>query len=232
MTRFVRLRSFVVDHPIGAIMIVGLCLAALGGAAELVAREALADRIRKDPGLVGADATVRQHGGWALAAMAGERLPEVDIVTDNARLGPFTDVSLQVEVYGLRLGSTADFERVHGMAVVDADSIAEAFKKEAPGLGVTAVVMNTYEGTISIHTAGIGAPKRVVLKPEPDTSGVFALKPVGDGTATGGIASQGTAGLSGTEDQSDALGLKVLAAAVERDGLHLVMDGGAGKLHS
>ncbi|CAL9658631.1 hypothetical protein SUDANB105_06908 [Streptomyces sp. enrichment culture] len=88
-------------------MIVGLCLAVMGGAAEWMAREALAEQIRKDPGLVGADTTVRQHDGWALAALTGERLEQVDIVADNATLGPFKGVSVQVEVFGLRLGPVA-----------------------------------------------------------------------------------------------------------------------------
>lgn len=214
-------------------MIVGLCLAAMGGAAEWMAREALADQIRKDPGLVGADTTVRQRDGWALAALTGERLEQVDVVADNATLGPFEGVSIQVEVFGLRLGPSPDFERVHGMAIVDEESMAEAFKRAAPGMGVTSVVMNRQEGTVSIETAGIGAPQRVVLEPEVDTTGGLALVPVDDGKAGGeGLAGSGEAGPPGVKAAAEALGLKVLAAAVMGDGLHVVMDGGPGELKS
>ncbi|GGW42598.1 hypothetical protein GCM10010503_18800 [Streptomyces lucensis JCM 4490] len=82
-------------------------------------------------------------------------------------------------------------------------------------------------------TAATGAPKRLVLKPEPDDNGGFALEPVDGGKAVGrSPVGRGTPGPAGKQDPADALGLKVLAAAVERDGLHLIMDGGAGKLPS
>ncbi|MFD7462039.1 MULTISPECIES: hypothetical protein [unclassified Streptomyces] len=233
MTRFVRLRSVVTEHPIGVVMIVGLCLAAMGGAAEWMAREAVADRIRKDPGLVGADATVRQRDGWALAALTGERLEQVDVVADNATLGPYTGVSIQLEVFGLRLGSSPDFERVHGMAIVDEDSMAEAFRKVAPGIGVTSVAMNRQEGTVTVETAGIGAPRQMVLEPEVDHSGGLALVPVDDGKAAGeGLSGDSEAEPPGVKAAAEALGLKVRAAAVMGDGLHIVMDSGPGELKS
>ncbi|MGW4874685.1 hypothetical protein [Streptomyces chartreusis] len=232
MTRFARLRSTVVNHPIGVMLMVGLCVAALGGAAELMAREALADRLRQDPALVGADTTVRQRGGWALGALTGQRLQEVDIVAENATLGPFTGVSLQVEVFDLRLGSSLDFERVHGLAVVDTESITDALRKEAPDLGVRSVAMNMYEGTISVQTAGTGVPKQLILKPEADSSGDFSLELVGGKAGGGSLISQGSARSSGAEDSDNALGLEVVGVGVKRDGLYLVMNGGEGRVNS
>ncbi|MFE4574367.1 hypothetical protein [Streptomyces chartreusis] len=232
MTRFVRLKSAVTGHPIAAVTLVGLLLVALGGAAELVAQKAVADQIREDPALSAADATVHLGDNWALAALAGQRMEEVDIVADNATLGPFTGVSLQVEVYGLRLGSAPEFERIHGLAVLDASAIAEVFKKEARGMGVTSVVMNSLEQTISVLTSGVSAPKQIVLRPESTPDGSFVLEPVGDAKSAEGVLPGQGAGLSGPQDPMAALGLKVQAVAVGRDSLRLVLDGDSGKLQS
>ncbi|MER6345093.1 hypothetical protein ACWC10_06045 [Streptomyces sp. NPDC001595] len=234
MTTRTRLRAAVLAHPVLTVAIAGTCLAALGGVGEMAARKVVADRIRAESNLVGAEAAVQQRGGWALTALTGERLPEVGIASDNATLGPFKGVSLQVDVYGLVLGSPTEFEHVHGLAIVDEDALRDAFNTARPGMSVTSVELNRNENIVSVTFDAAGRSEQVELIPETDGLGGFSFVRVDGETSEEPGQGSGLDRLSSVINPSTgpakALGLRFQAAAVFRDGLHLVLDRGAGQM--
>ncbi|MEU0227242.1 hypothetical protein ABZ177_23185 [Streptomyces sp. NPDC006284] len=229
MTRRARLKTAIIAHPMLAVVIVGSCLAAVAGASELIAREVVADKVRDESDLVADEAVIQQRGGWALSALTGQRLPEVGIASDDATLGPFKGVSLRLEVYGLRLGSSSEFESIHGLAIVDAEALIGVFKRALPAVAVTSLKMDSKQNTISMTYSVAGNSKQVELRPETSSAGEFSFVPadVNPGGAT--LDRLGTA-LDPSTGPAEALGLKVEAVAVLGDELHLILDGGVGKL--
>ncbi|WP_405771847.1 LmeA family phospholipid-binding protein [Streptomyces sp. NBC_00080] len=231
MSRRDKMRTAVVAHPVLTLMVVVVLLALLTAAAELAARKIVKDQIRSESVVAGSGSTVYLRGGWGLTALAGHEVPRVDILTDHATLGPFADVPLQMEIFGLRMGTSPSFDRVHGLAVVGADDLVEALSKEAPGMGVTSVKMNSFEGTITLAVGG--GTKMVTLEPQLDrTSGQVVFKPA-DGVQAGAGNLLGLGKLMSGEGDGPAatLGLRIQAVAVARNGLHLVLDAPGGKLN-
>lgn len=231
MSRRDKVKSAVVAHPVLTVMVFLVLLALLTAAAEMAARKIVKDQIQSESVAAGSGAEVDLRGSWGLAALAGHELPEVDIVTDHATLGPFTDVPLQMEIFGLQMGTSPSFHRIHGLAVVGGDDLVEALSSKAPGMGVTSVTMNSFEGTVSVAVGG-GA-KVIRLEPQLDSiSGKLTFAPA-DGKQAAGSTMLGLGELVSGEDGSAAttLGLRIQAVAVAQDGLRIVLDAPAGKLN-
>ncbi|MCX4919056.1 hypothetical protein OOK28_36655 [Streptomyces sp. NBC_00687] len=219
------MKTVLMQHPVLVLMTVLVCLTAVAVTAELVARKIVEDRVRAVPAWRGTNPTVDLHSGWGLAGLAGDKLPEVSLASDDATMGVFTDVRLRIQVFDLQLEPTPKFQRVHGLAVVSTGSLTHAFQRVAPTLGVTSVTMNVSDGTMTVHSSG--GSRRVGLETQPDGAMAFAVQGVKEQGKDDHIDVDALT-KSGAQGPAKSLALKIQVMAIERDGLHLILEGSTG----
>ncbi|WP_460106834.1 LmeA family phospholipid-binding protein [Streptomyces sp. YKOK-J1] len=140
-----------------------LLTVALTGVGELAARSIIQDRITKAAPSLG-DATVGEGGDWALWDLADQRIPRLDVSSDDAHLGRLSPVSVKARLDDVHLGDRPTIGSTHVRVTVLPEAIATAIRTAAPSVQVASVTTDPASGTVraAVGPAGGG---RLTLQP-------------------------------------------------------------------
>ncbi|WP_405803862.1 DUF2993 domain-containing protein [Streptomyces sp. NBC_00210] len=211
-----------------------LVAAVATGAAEFTARNMIQNRIAEAAPSLGDNVAVSVAGGWVLWDLAHKNIPRLDIRSDDARLGPLSQVSVHAQLDHVRLGGTATVESTHVQVTARTQSLAAAIQAVAPSVPVASVTTDPAKGTI-LAAVGLGGAGQLtlhpVLKDGKVTLAVDGLTVFGRSVPTSrlGMGNGGPGSAPGAQ-KDYPLGLKATSVHVQPDGLHIALTGGPSTL--
>ncbi|WP_329095631.1 LmeA family phospholipid-binding protein [Streptomyces sp. NBC_01439] len=222
-------------RPVFTVTVAVVLLAVVAtGAAEYTVRHRIHDRVaRAAPGL-GDDVAVATAGDWALWDLAHGSIPQLDISSDDARVGRLSQVRVRARLDDVRLGETNTVGSTRADVTVSTQSLAAAIRNAVPSVAVADVTTDPAKGTI-LTDVGPGGLGRLTLRPVladgKVTLGVDGLTLFGRSVPTSrlGIGADGFGPQSGAPKEYP-LGLAATSAEVRPDGLHVSLTGGPSTL--
>ncbi|WP_458077877.1 LmeA family phospholipid-binding protein [Streptomyces sp. EMB26] len=134
-----------------------LLTVALTGVGELAARNMIQNRLTKAAPSLG-NATVSEGDSWALWDLANQRIPRLDVSSDDAHLGQLSPVSVKARLDDVHLGDRPTIGSTHVQVSVPPEAIAAAIQTAAPSAQVASVTTDPASGTIraAVGPAGGG----------------------------------------------------------------------------
>jgi len=213
---------------------VALAVVIAAGAGELTARQMIQNRIAEAAPALGGNLTVGEGGDSALWDLATQRIPRLDIGSDDAQLGHLTHVSVRAQLDDVRLGGEAAMAGARAEVTVPTLSIGDAVRTAIPSMQVASVTTDPTSGTIAV-VLGLGGAGKLTLRPE-ISDGRVSLS-VADLTVFGrsvppdrlGTAGSGLGSAEGPQ-RPYPLGLKATSVQVLPDSLRVTLEGGSGTL--
>ncbi|HYZ53775.1 MAG TPA: DUF2993 domain-containing protein [Streptosporangiaceae bacterium] len=229
-----KIRAALRRHRAAAAIVASVALAAFVAtdAGESMARNMIQSRIAKAASALGS-VTVSE-GGSALWDVMSKHIPYVNITGRNAKLGPLSQVSVQLQLENVRLGGKATVSGARAEFTVPAKSIGDAVQAAVPYIPVTSVTTDPASGTIAV-ALGPGGGGQLTLHPV--IAGGKLSFPVAGLTVMGhslplgnlGMAGRGFGPASGVQ-RAYPLRLKATSLQVLPDGLQVTLSGGPGIL--
>jgi len=211
-----------------------LLAVALAGAGEFTARQLVRDRVAAAAPALGSRVTVGASGGPLLWDLANRNIPQLDISSDDAQVGPLSGVAVRARLDDVRLGGTATDRSTRVELSVPVQSIGAALGAAAPNLPVTSVTADPAAGTIQA-VVGPGGLGRLILKPVLQ-DGRATLAPTrltvfGRDVPSSELGAAGSGlGASTGPAAPYPLGLTVASVTVMPTGLRVVLTGGPSTL--
>ncbi|WP_405922273.1 DUF2993 domain-containing protein [Streptomyces sp. NBC_00122] len=204
------------------------------GAAEYTARNRIRDHIAQAAPGLGDDVAVSASGDWVLWDLAQESIPRLDISSDDARLGPLSQVCVRARLDDVRLGEKTTVGSTHVQVTASPQSIATAIRTAAPSVPVTTVTTDPANGTVlaAVGPGGVGQlTLRPVLADGKVTLAVDGLTVFGRSVPTSRFGmGDGALGTERGALKEYPLGLKATSVHVRPDGLHVTLTGGSSTL--
>ncbi|MFE9629595.1 DUF2993 domain-containing protein [Streptomyces sp. NPDC006463] len=233
--RVTKIRAAMRRHLVLTVTAAVLLVAVVAtGAAEYTARNMIRNHVAKAAPGLGDNVAVSASGDWVLWDLAQESIPRLDISSDDARLGPLSQVCVRARLDDVRLGERTTVGSSHAQVTASTQSIATAIRTAVPSVPVTTVTTDPANGTV-LAAVGPGGAGQLTLRPvladgrvtlAVDGLTVFGRSvPAGRfGMGNGGLGA-GTGGL-----KQYPLGLKATSVHVRPDGLHVTLTGGPSTL--
>ncbi|MFR9795057.1 DUF2993 domain-containing protein [Streptomyces sp. MS06] len=203
------------------------------GTGELAARHLIRERIAgKAPGL--GDVSVAESGSSALWDLLHRHIPEVEVSSGDAALGPLTGVGVSARLHDVALDATPTVASTDATVTVPEAAIADAVRAKAPSVTVDSVTADPAAGTLTA-AVGAGGLGRLTLEPLLSDGRVTftatSLTVLGRELPVDSLG-QGASG-AGTGDgefRPYPLGLRATSLAVTQDGVRITLHGGPSKL--
>ncbi|MFB6613893.1 DUF2993 domain-containing protein [Streptomyces sp. NPDC085524] len=233
--RPVKIRAALRRHLALTVTAAVALVAVLGaGAAEFAARGVLRNRIAAAAPALGDDVAVSAAGDWVLWQLVQERIPRLDISSDDARTGRLDHLKVEARLDDVRFGGKTTVGAAHAEVTASTESIAAAIRTAAPSVRVGAVTTDPARGTV-LASVGPGGAGQLTLRP------VLADGRVGltvDGLTLFGRsvpadrlgAGDGAFGAGPGAPKEYPLGLRATSVHVRPDGLHVALAAGPGPL--
>ncbi|MFJ8011480.1 LmeA family phospholipid-binding protein [Streptomyces sp. NPDC096339] len=208
---------------------VALVAVLAAGAAEFTARYIVRSRIAEAAPALGDDVAVGSDG-WVLWELLRERVPRLDISSDDARAGRLDHLRVRARLDDVRLGGKTGVGASHAQVTAPTESIAAGIRAAAPSVRVGAVTTDPARGTV-LASVGPGGAGQLTLRPVLAdgrvTLAVDGLTLFGRSVPADRLgAGTGTLGAEPGAPKEYPLGLKATSVRVESDGLHVDLAGG------
>lgn len=234
------IRGLIFGHRVlAAVTAVVLLAMTASVAGELVAQNVIRDKIAGKMPSLGA-VSVSENGSLALWDVVNKRIPELDISSNDATLGQFTQVSVNAQLHGVTLGAVPTVTSTHAEITVPLQSIAAAIQSKASSMTVSSLTTDPAAGTVNA-AIGPGGIAQLTLKPALTNGQVTfsatsltvmgrplplsALGQAGSGLGSGSVTGSGT-------QQPYPLGLKATSLTVGSTGVQVTLVGGATSLQA
>lgn len=200
------------------------------GAAEFTARGLVRARVAEGAPALGEDVTVGADGGWVLWGLLRERIPRLDVSSDDAKAGRLDHLRVRARLDDVRLGPKATVGASHARVTAPTQSVAAAIRAAAPSVRVGTVTTDPARGTV-LASVGPGGAGQLTLRPVLAdgrvTLSVEGLTLFGRSVPADRLgAGEGALGASPGAPKEYPLGLKATSVRVEPDGLHVDLAGG------
>ncbi|MCX4695384.1 LmeA family phospholipid-binding protein [Streptomyces sp. NBC_01408] len=200
------------------------------GAAEFTARTLIQNRVARAAPALGDDVTVGVAGDWALWGLAHRSVPRLDISSDDARLGPLSQVRVRARLDDVRLGGRPGVGSSHVEVTVPTRSLAAAIRTAAPAVAVASVTADPSRGTV-LAAVGPGGAGQLTLRPVladgKVTLAVDGLTVLGRPVPADRLGmGEGVLGPGPGAPKDYPIGLTATSVRVRPDGLHITLAGG------
>ncbi|SEM05466.1 LmeA family phospholipid-binding protein [Streptacidiphilus jiangxiensis] len=207
-------------------------VAVAAGAGEYAADRVIRDRIAAAAPALGADLTVGESGS-ALWDVAEQRIPRLDVSSDDATLGQLGPVDVQARLDDVRFdGAAATVSGSSAEVTVPAQAVADAVQAAAPSVTVGGVTARPGSGTLVV-ALGLGGAAQLTLRPVLQDGRVVvtavSATVLGAPVPADRLAAL-TAGIGRGARQDYPLGLHATSVAVTADGLRIQLTGGPSPL--
>jgi hypothetical protein len=202
------------------------------GAGEYAAGRMIRDRIAAAAPGLGADLTVGASGS-ALWDVAAQRIPRLDVSSDDATLGQLGSVDVQAHLDDVRFDGTAPTVAGSSAEVTVPDqAVADAVQAAAPNMTVDGVSAQPGSGTLVV-ALGLGGAAQLTLRPAVRDGRVVvtavSATVLGEALPADRLAAL-TGGLDRGAGHAYPLGLHATSVTVTTDGLRIQLRGGPSPL--
>lgn len=212
--------------------VLGVTALTAAGTGEYAAGHLIRDRIAAAAPGLGADLTVTE-GGSALWDTVRQRIPQLDLGSDDAVLGRLGPVEVRARLDDVRFGGpVTTVGGATAEVTVPLQAVANAVRAAAPSVAVSGVTSDPGTGTFQV---GLGFAGAVHLTLRPRVSdGRVLITAVSADVLGRALSADRLASLTGALDRQEQhaypLNLRATSVHVAVDGLRIELSAGAGSL--